>query len=79
MFAPTFFKRLEEVVVVVLRSLEHDVLEEVSEPRPTRLFVLRSDVVPQVHSHHGQRVVSVQYHVQAVRQRIGFKINREHS
>ena len=76
---PDFFKRLEKVAVVVLRPLEHDVLEQVREAGPTWLLVLRSDVVPQVHRHHGQRVVSVQYHVQAVRQRIGFKINREHS
>ena len=76
---PDLLKRLEEVAVVVLRPLEHDVLEQVREPCPPRLLVLRSDVVPDVHRHHRQRVVAVKYHVQAVGQCIGLEIYGEHS
>ena len=42
-------ERLEELVVEVLRALEHQVLEKVCEARPARPLVLRADVVPEVH------------------------------
>ncbi len=51
--------RLEVVVVVVLAPVEHQVLEEVGEPRPAGLLVLRADVVPDVEGDDGRLVVLV--------------------
>ncbi len=63
-------KRLEEAVVVMLRSLEHQMLEEMREPGAAGLLVLRSDVIPDVHSHNRARVVLVQQDIEAVVQRV---------
>ena len=58
----------EVVGVVVLGALEHHVLEQVGEPGAARPLVLRTHVVPDVDRHHGDGVVLVQDHVQAVGQ-----------
>ncbi len=54
----------------VLRALEHQVLEEVGEPRPARLLVLRADVEPLVHVDDRELPVDVQDDLQAVRERV---------
>jgi hypothetical protein len=41
----------------MLGALEHQVLEQVRQPGPAGRFVLRPDVVPEVHRH--QRLVSI--------------------
>ena len=41
-------QRLEVAVIVMLRALEHQVLEEMREARAAGLLVLRSDVIPEV-------------------------------
>jgi hypothetical protein len=65
--------RLEALVELafldVSRSLEHQMLEEVGEPRVSRLLACRADVVPDVDGHDWNRVILVQDHVQAVWQR----------
>ena len=52
--------------VVVLRSLEHQVLEQVRESRAARLLVLRADVVPHVDRDDRTIVILVHDHVEAV-------------
>ena len=52
--------------VVVLRSLEHQVLEQVRESRAPRLLVLRADVVPHVDRDNRTIVIFVHDHVEAV-------------
>ena len=42
---------------MVLRALEHDVLEQVGKPSLTALFVLGADVVPDVYGGNRQRPV----------------------
>ena len=62
-------QRLEVPAVVVLRSLEHQVLEEMREPGLAGPLVLRADVIPEVHGDDGAVVVLVNQHVQSVGQR----------
>ena len=54
----------------VLRALEHDVLEQVGEPRALVGLVLGADLVPDDHGHLGDLVVLVQDHLEPVRQRV---------
>jgi hypothetical protein len=54
---------------VVLRALEHQVLEEMRETRPARPLVLRADVIPDVHRHDRHVMVFVNDDVEAVVQR----------
>ena len=63
-------ERLKVSAVVMLRSLEHQVLEEVREPCMARAFVLGSDVVPEIHRHDRARVVLVQQNIKAIGQRV---------
>ena len=64
------FQQLVEVAVLrVGRAHEHEVLEQVGEPGPSRLLARRADVIPDVHRDHGHCMVFVQDHVQSVRQR----------
>ena len=63
-------KRMKVAAVVVLRSLEHQVLEEVREAGVARPLVLRSDVIPEVHGDDRAGVVLVQQHVEAVGERV---------
>ena len=65
-----FLQRMKVAAVVMLRSLEHEVLEQVREPRPAGHFVLRSDVVPDVHRDDRQRVILVDQHVESVGKRV---------
>ena len=53
----------------VARALEHQVLEEMREPRPSRLLVLRADVIPQRHVHDGRRMILGQDRREPVGQR----------
>ena len=57
-------------MVVVLGSLEHQVLEEVGEPGRAGALVLRSDVVPEVDGHNRTVVILVQDDVEAVGERV---------
>ncbi len=52
--------------VVMGRALEHQVLEQVREPRPARDLVLRAHVVPDVDGGDRARVVFVDDHLQSV-------------
>ena len=61
------FQRQEVIVVVVLRALEHHVLEQVGKAGSTRLFVLRADLVHDVHGDDRRLVVLVKQDRQAVR------------
>ena len=54
--------------VVVLGSLEHDVLEQVGKAGAAHLLILGANVVPDVDSRDGNSVVLVEDHVQAVGQ-----------
>jgi hypothetical protein len=58
--------RLEVILVVVLRSVEHQVLEQVGEAGLAGLFVLGPDVIPDVHGDDGRLVVLVHQQGQAV-------------
>ena len=59
-------QRMEEALVVMLRALEHQVLEEMGEARAAGPLVLRADVVPDVHRNDGAVLVRMDQHVQAV-------------
>ena len=63
-------QRLEVATVVVLRALEHQMLEQMREPGAAWLFVLRSHVIPQVDGDDGARVIFVQEHIEAVVERV---------
>ena len=52
---------------------EHHVLEQVREPGASRQFVLRANVIPDVHGDSRSRVVGRQDDRQTVRQRVRFK------
>ena len=66
---PEPLERLEEVARIVLRPLEHEMLEEMGEPALASLLVLGADVVPEVHRDDGQRPLPTRDHVEAVGQR----------
>ena len=63
-------QRREVARVVMLRSFEHQVLEEMREPGAPGLLVLRPDVIPDVDGDDRAGAVLVQQHVEAVRQRV---------
>jgi hypothetical protein len=51
---------------MVLGSLEHDVLKQVSKPGATDFFVLGPHVVPDVDRYQGNGVVLVKDNVQSI-------------
>ncbi len=61
-----FLQGKKVVLVVVFRTLEHHVLEQVSKSRAARLFVFTADVVPHVHRRHGDGVILMQDDLQSV-------------
>jgi hypothetical protein len=63
-------QRLKEPAIVVLRSFEHQVLEEVRESGMAGAFVLRSDVIPDVHGNDRTRVVFVEQDIESVAERV---------
>ena len=63
-------QRLEEAAIVMLRPLEHQMLEQVRETGMSRMFVLRSDVVPDVDRDDRTPVILVQEHVESIAQRV---------
>jgi hypothetical protein len=58
----------EVFALVVFRTLEHQVLEQVREARPARRLVLGADVIPQVDRDDGRLAVGVNDDAQAVGQ-----------
>ena len=46
---PHLLQRLKVAAVMVLRPLEHHVLKEMCEPRPPRLLILGTHMVPDIH------------------------------
>ena len=52
----------------VRRALEHHVLAQMREPRVTRLFVLRAEVIPHANADDRRRVVFVEDRDQSIRQ-----------
>jgi hypothetical protein len=50
----------------VLRSLEHQVLEQVRKAGAAGLFILRSHVVPDGRMHDGRGVVLEEHHLQPI-------------
>ena len=61
-------ERLEELILVILRTLEHQVLEQMREAGLALGLVGRADVIPDAHRHHGRLVVFMHHHGQAVGQ-----------
>ena len=59
-------QRMEVAAVVMLRALEHQVLEEVREAGTAGHLVLGADVVPDVDGDDRQRVIFVDEDVEAV-------------
>jgi hypothetical protein len=53
-------QRVEHAFLDVLRSLEHQVLEQVREAGAAGLLVRRADVIPDVHRRHRHALVLVQ-------------------
>mgnify|MGYP003693778241 CR=1 FL=1 len=66
---PTRDERRVAFGLDVLRSLEHQVLEEMRETGASRLLVLRADVIPELQMDDWRRVILGQDHRQAVWQR----------
>jgi hypothetical protein len=54
----------------MLRSFEHQVLEEMRETGMPGMLVLRSDVVPDVDRHNRTRVILMEEHVESIAQRV---------
>ena len=65
-----FLQRMEISLVVVLRAFEHQMFEQMGEPGPPGMFVLRPDVIPDVHGDHRQPVVFVDDHPKTVFKRV---------
>jgi hypothetical protein len=63
-------QRLKEAAIVVLGSLEHQMLEQVSEPGFARTLVLRADVVPEVDGGDRAGVIFMKQHVEPVVERV---------
>ena len=59
-------QREEEIAVVVLGPLEHQMFEQVGEPGAPRPLVLRADVIPEVHGDNRTAVVFVDQQRQSV-------------
>ena len=59
-------ERFEVLVVVVLRAIEHQVLEQMCKPGSTALLILRAHVVPDIDRHDGRLVILVHDNGQAV-------------
>jgi hypothetical protein len=59
----------------VARSGEHHVLEQMREAGATDHFVLRPDVIPDVHRDGRRRAIDREHDIQSVRQRVGFEGN----
>ena len=59
----------------ILRSLEHEMLEQMREACPAASFVLGSDVEPLVHVNDGELAIDMQDDLQAVRQSVFFEID----
>src|SRR6185503_2535858 len=56
----------------VLRTLEHQVLEQVREAGAARFLVLRPDVIPQLQVHDRRRVIFRRHQRQAIGERGDF-------
>ena len=63
---PGLLERLEVAVIVVLRALEHQVLEEVRKPGAPGRLVLRSHVIPEVDRDDRTGMIFVDQDVEAV-------------
>jgi hypothetical protein len=61
---------VEVAAIVVFGPLEHQVLEEMREPRSAGMLVLRADVIPQIHGDHRQPPVFVDDDPKAVLERL---------
>ena len=59
-------ERLEVVVVEMFAAVEHQMLEQVGEPRPPRFFIFRAHMVPNVDGHDRRLVVLVHEQRQSV-------------
>jgi hypothetical protein len=59
-------QRLEISFVVVLGAFEHQMLEQMRESGASRLFVLGTDVIPDIHRHHRQLPMFVDDHVESI-------------
>ena len=55
------------------RAFEHQMLEQVGEPRAARLFVLRPHVVPQVDRNDRTAVILVNDHVEPIVERLFYE------
>ena len=64
---------MEVAVVVVLRALEHQVLEQVREAGAARPLVLGADVIPDVDRDDRAVVILVDDHVEPVGERLGVR------
>jgi hypothetical protein len=63
-------KRLEEPAWLMGRPLEHQVLEQVRQPRATHALVLGADVIPHAHRDEGHVTALVDDDVETVRKRM---------
>jgi hypothetical protein len=70
---PGFLKRVEIAAVVMLRSFEHQVLEEMRESCPAGRFILGAHVIPDVDRHNRAPVVLVDENVESVVKRVRSK------
>jgi hypothetical protein len=61
---------MEVAAVVVLGSFEHQVLEQVREPRVSEPLILGTDVKPKVDRNDGTRVIFMKENVEAVPERV---------
>ena len=63
-------QRFEVPAIVVLRSFEHQMLEEMREACVPRALVLRADVIPEIHRDDRTRAILMEEHVESVGQRV---------
>jgi hypothetical protein len=63
------FERLEVLVVVIFRALEHQVFKQVCKAGTPRGLVLGADVIPEVHCHDRRLAIGVNHHSEAVVER----------
>jgi len=63
-------QRLKVAAIVMLRSLEHQMLEQVRKSGVAGPLVFRTDVIPEVHGDDRAGVVFVQQDVEAIGERV---------
>ena len=74
--ARTLEHTIERARGPLLRTAEHQVFEEVREPRLAGLLVARTDAIPRHEAHHGRRSLDERQHLEAIAHPVAARYER---